>query len=100
MYKVAESYKPLIYTKTSSNSSILYSVQLSTIKDFELANDLIKTVFKEGKSDSNLPEVLEERMLAVKPFYWGGSLNPLKNVYIIQILWRKDTGASDYQNSP
>lgn len=57
---------------------------------------LIKTVYEESKSDSNLQEVLEERKLDSKPFYWdgefywggkfywGGEFEPLlENMYII-----------------
>ena len=71
------------------------SQESDTIEVTEQEQAQHNTQHKKGKSDSNLPEVVEERTLAGKAFNWGGSLKQLKIVYITWILLGKGTGASD-----
>lgn len=62
---------------------------------------LIKTVFEEEKSHSNLQGVSGEGKLSGKPFYWGWEFEPLlENVCIIHDPLGRATWTSDYQNSP
>ena len=77
---------------------------------------MTNTGAEEGKSDSNLIEVLEKSILVSKPFYWGREFEPISfylsvclsiylSIYHLSIYIDIDplqmgTGASDYRNSP